>query len=751
MQVIRAAILGWLTISGTAAAQGQEAPGICDWVLQKYAVSMTLGENKNSAPNSAKDFIRKNTTFLDFMFGYAGAGDMNAPYRDFYVIDGNPPRQKTDFFTKSAKRHSDGRHSVGCIQVDGTLGAEGNGDEKTPRTTLVFDGRDMAPVPVSVFAFASENSAFWNEARSQTATEKTNVRVKVGELIIEPGGPDQQVPVDEAHPFEAFYFSTYISQNQSQTLVGSANADGTLNSVGEHLWFGADIGQGPQLVVVVCSPHCGNYLNRANERMPRFVPAEQAVVADTFEKYVPQVQPTDFAGEILEIPPPQYGGITAYVDLEAKTREFSAPTRAVVQGFIGELADNTEGKADEAIKGLIDAGILQPFDLEQWAVQDYELRHVVTLRRKGPERLTGVWLELEKPQGAKVLGSCVPQVEISHDYHETLRLDTEIDVNSGIGGGQYTRFILTLDNADYPILQEPLETLRVNVVVTENVSGKDTTCRLEWNGFFPLSSFSLEESPNAPPSDYFTLDPDGVAEFSNVVLTSTQPFVYLLYYNVKGPRDSNGQPTAPHEYPEWNGEAGGEDLREAFGILTNVAHTAFARGSGGIYTVFADGGASKAFGSARALVPARVRSPNIPLPEGRVGAGSLQFAMDEAAKSNNADPHFVVIGRSGLPEGADYCERPRAGPAGAAENTILIDFAPKAFYEGLSDDKKRAIDDPQGSDALRNAVKGFPAVRCPNDGQDGPEHWVLFPDYKSRFSWRDDLRTLARVIFEESS
>ena len=136
----------------------------------------------------------------------------------------------------------------------------------------------------------------------------------------------------------------------------------------------------------------------------------------------------------------------------------------------------------------------------------------------------------------------------------------------------------------------------------------------------------------------------------------------------------------------------------------------------------------------------------VTLLDGSLGVESLDIAISKAIQRESEPPIFLVIGRTGLPLGSNYCAKVPDIPQAARMGSVIVDFVPSAAAEALPSETRSALDSGSGSDLPDDIVRRMPAARCKGSGSDEFDHWVLLPDDKIR-GWPKALTSLASQVF----
>ncbi|MEM7439428.1 MAG: hypothetical protein AAF393_07505 [Pseudomonadota bacterium] len=702
-------IVTLLCVGFASMAQAQTAD-ICKFVLDEFAKA------KVSGITGARSVVERETRFFDILSGRANVQDENAPYRGFYVQDGAIQRD-FDIKTIAHQNHNN------CIQVDGFFYDDNNDDVIVKRDRDA--GNPNAPFPVSIFAF--DSGAFAGTADS--AGGVTNVRTFVAALPL--------VANRREDPFGTLRVSVYISGLQKTTTVGSLGPGGAGTS-GEALWMAADIGNGPQLVAIACSSACSSFFPPGESGVPRLYDTLGTGAQPQPEPVAPEA---NFAREKLVF---VNQGVEGERPIDLSKLE-DTDAKEAVRETLDALKDGGEDIAALYGDGLLD---LEPQD---WELVDFSIEHRVVLRRVGPTRLTAVQLNLSEPKSLNFLAGCVFKAEVSHaDFDEPIVVDVTVDLNANtqtVAG--YRTFGVELPQ-NHEMLSQSINTLSVRIFPTApaNTEVSEPSCLLSWGNSFPDQAFMLPEISAATDIPNFSFLRDGTAVFDAVSVVSTERPVHIYMYSVTGPVDSNGLQTDAELFPKWNTPQSTNDLMEALFILRAAAHSHFtSEGEKKVYLRAAQGGEARGFEAVRALTPTEIANPSIQIGPGQVGIESLKVSLEQADPAT-AQPIAVVIGRSGLRRASDYCtSRPAVGDDLAA-NMILIDFMPGAVFSQFTNEEQDAFRPDFDDDAVNAAFNNFPIFKCPSvDAHETISHWILLPDFRSRFTWRNDLETLASHIF----
>ncbi len=743
-----------LTMTGAlglwcGAAQAQEPP-ICDAVLVAFAEARLQPVD---GPASALRFLREETTLRD---GFSGS--------DVSVSGFLPPpggdNAPVDISTTGAFQHE------GCIQVTGKLMAMRN------RQTLMRPNGQ--PVPVSMFFF--DRGAFAKAFEPGPDIQETNARLKVGSLGLLPEMFDPDSAGLAPDPFPGFSLSAYIAQDRNNTLTGSYPQPD--KSAGDHQWFGLDLrqGKGRQLVAVACDRPCQDYLDDYKLRLLAAsgpaatvvdpVPASDPAPAQTDPK--PNLQPLPkseitfdgFEGEDLTIVVLSPEGEVVSEDrinLAAKAVEadWDAGERLRMRAALGMIMNETRAVSDIGLQTLIGSGWLDAA-LRSHEVQSAERGYRIVLRApKPPElpRLTGVDLVLDQAKGNAIYAYCTLLAEITHPEHDPVVLGMEINFNGAEldaeGNEIYGR--LSSNPAQQDLIPDvPYDELglrlfaRPETKVVGSAPARPSSCALDWAGYFPETLLPLSDL--AAGTDLPVIfDVNNRVVVAGATLRGTARPVFAMVYNVIGLQDSNGALLDPTLYPRWNATAGGSDLQSALRILTATVFQVFANRTADLFLAEASGGSAKGFGQPQSLGPDSPQRVANGLKPGEIGPANLGIEVRNLANSTTAVPRYIILGRSGLPQGTDYCATPPDLPAKAMRGSVVIDFLSAEAANALPVTVRDRLVDPEGAPEFRDAARRLAAL-CPDDGS-GLRHWVLTPDLTDSFRLIGDLETLAPYLF----
>lgn len=726
---------------GAAAARAQEPP-VCDAVLVAFAEAR-LGAT--GGPSSALHFLREDSTLAGLV------AEQGADGSAFVSLPGGQ-RQGVDVSTTGAFRHQ------GCAEVTGVLRVLGKGE-----TLMRSDGQ---PAPVSIFVFGGE--AFFQAFEPGASITETNARLKVGALVLEPQliapGPDElrRAPTD---PFRDFTVSAYITQNRPQTLIGSSPA--AERPVGDHQWFAIDLrqGRGRQLAAIACDRPCVDYLDDYKLRLlaangPAAAPLVPPTAPEPRAKPDPEVAFDNFDSEGLTVIVLGADGQVLSeerIDLAARAAEagYGANKRLTVRAALEMLLNDSEVVSGTGRRILTDQGWLDE-TLADHALESAERGYRLVLRApKPPEqpRLTGVDLVLDKAKGNAIFAYCTLLAEITHPEFDPVLLDMEIDFDGAeldAEGNEIYGRLSSKPDQQALIPDVPYDSLSLRLFAREQtrvVGGtpaRPSSCALDWSGYFPHALLPLSEV--AAGTDLpVALDADARIVVSGATLSSTARPVFAMVYNVTGLQDSNGAPLTPAVYPKWNYEAGGSDLQSALRILSQTVHQAFAGRTEEIFLAGAAGGGDKGFLAPEPFAPDSPQRVAAAVKPGEVGPDNLGNELRNLANSTTSVPRFVIVGRSGLPAGTDYCATPPEMPADSLRGSVVIDFLGKSAASDLPVAVQEHLGAPVGSPEFTQAARRLAAL-CPEDGS-GLRHWVLTPDFKESFRLIGDLETLAPYLF----
>ncbi|WP_417209924.1 hypothetical protein [Antarctobacter sp.] len=731
----RFAVTLWLALS--AGALHAQEPPVCDAVLVAFA------ESRLSGDLSAMHLLRDATPLFDPV--PPGTPEALPVFSGYFGRLGERQRDPVDFSTTGAFRHE------GCIEVTGIL--------RTKKSLEQLPRRDGTPMPVSVFVF---NQGVFDIAflEGPSITE-TNARMSVGPLLFHPDLREGAPLTAQSDAFANFTVAPYIASEKDTTL-----------GRGDYAWMGLDLrqGKGPQLVAVTCDRPCATYLDGFKARLlaasgpvnPLAPPVANLPVAGADKPTPPDIGKT-FADEALSITligPEEEVILLESLPLQQAMAQFShdpqaqSAIRDALEALGGGVADRALALAQLIDVGLLDAG------LQDYAIESADRGFRLVLRAPPPpppRLLAGVDLLLADPPGSAVFEYCNPLVEITHPDHDPVRLPMQIDLASAITNAEgeevYGRLTVAID-PDLAIAAVPLETLALRLFAASEVQSltspdpHPSSCSLAWGGRFPDTALPLAElsqTSDLPAPVPVTVTDDGHVIFAEATLRSTARPVFVLLYNTTGLEDTNGAPLRPDLYPAWTHARGGRDMQSALSILVSSAQAVFAQRVEDLFLLQAAGGVAKGFLPPEPLTADSALRAADALRPGEVGPLNLENTLKDLVNSTATTPRFVVIGRSGLDAGADYCASPPALPEASRRGSLVIDFLSREAAFDLSRPVQATLINPTGAEAFAEAAQRL-ATRCPEDGS-GLVHWVLTPDVADQFKLIHALETLAPYLF----
>ncbi|WP_323768885.1 hypothetical protein [Antarctobacter sp.] len=722
-----------LGLALSAGALHAQEPPVCDAVL------VALAESRLSGDLSAMNLIRDETPLFDAVA--LRTPEAQPVFSGYFGRLAERQRDPVDFNTTGAFRHE------GCVEVTGLL--------RTDRTLEELPRRDGTPMPVSVFVF---NEGVFDMAflEGPSITE-TNARMSVGPLLFHPDLREGGALTAQGDAFASFSVAPYIA-NEKDTTLGKA----------DYAWMGLDLrqGKGRQLVAVTCDRPCSSYLNGFKTRL-------LAASGPVIPVAPPVTKAPDAGGE----DPKLTNGVNAFTDetlsitligpeeevilleslpLQEAMAQFShdpqaqSAIRAALEALGGSEADRALALAQMIEFGLLDAG------LQSYAIVAADRGYRLVLRAPPPpppRLLTGVDLLLADPPGSAVFEYCNPLVEITHPDHDPVRLPMQIDLGSAVTNAEgeevYGRLTVAID-PDLAISAVPLETLNLRLFAATEVQSltspepHPSSCSLAWGGRFPETALPLAGVSQMPVLPVSVTD-DGHVIFAEATLRSTARPVFVLLYNTTGLEDTNGAPLRPDLYPGWTHARGGRDMQSALSILVSSAQAVFGQRVEDLFLLQAAGGVAKGFLPPEPLTAESALRAADALRPGEVGPLNLENELKDLANSTATTPRFVIIGRSGLDAGADYCASPPALPEASRRGSLVIDFLSREAAFDLSRPVQATLINPTGPEAFTEAAERL-ATRCPEDGS-GLVHWVLTPDVADQFKLILALETLAPYLF----
>lgn len=745
MKHLKGAFHLWLGLSGGALYAQQ--PPVCDAVLVAYA------ESRLSADLSAMRLLQEDTPLFDPLAPQTPGVPL--PFAGFFGHQAERQHDPVDFNTTGAFRHE------GCIEVTGIL--------RTDQSLEQLPRRDGDPMPVSVFVFNA--GVFAREFLDGSSITETNARMSMGPLLIHPDLRSGGTLTAQGDAFADFSVAPYIASQKEETL-----------SAGDWAWMALDLrqGKGRQLVAVACDRACDIYLKDFKTRLLAASGPVQPIAPPVASAPPPASitpapianapKPNDnpialadvFTDEKLSVTLIGPGGEVILLDsvpladpAKDHSPEDQRAIRAALDALQGGAEDRAAAVAELIAVGLLDAGV------QAYTIEAAERGYRLVLRAPPPpppRLLTGVDLLLADPPGSAIVANCVPEAEISHPDHPSLRLPLEIDLKSAVigpGGEEvYGRFTLTTDSSA-PIMAMPLRDLRLRLFAPAEVRPyadarpQPSSCRLSWGGRFPETALPLSDLSNGAEATALpvSVTEDGRVVFAKAALTSTARPVHVLIYNTTGLEDTNGAPLRPDLYPGWTHARGGRDMASALGILASSAQAVFARRVEDLFLSQAAGGVDKGFLPPAPLSADSALRAAAALRPGEVGPLNLENELQVLANATAPPARFVILGRSGLDAGTDYCAAPPAVPVQSRRGSLVIDFLSQQATFDLSKPVQATLINPTGPDTFTQAAERL-ATRCPDDGS-GLVHWVLTPDVADQLKLISALETLAPYLFGE--
>ena len=288
-------------------------------------------------------------------------------------------------------------------------------------------------------------------------------------------------------------------------------------------------------------------------------------------------------------------------------------------------------------------------------------------------------------------------------------------------------------------------TLRMDIRTAASSEGADASCRIDWGDAATNERgvVLLQEEGAAN----YSFDPDtGVARFTDIAVRSTLDPAHIVVYNKTGPIDNNGQPTERDLYPEW---VDPELMEETLEILVVAAETMLQKQASEVRISFGRQSPLKDFNPSEVATASLIRRAVVPT-EGSVGIDALENNLSETRDAlEGGIQSIVVLGRTGLNNGVDYCEDVPNALSDIAIPAILVDFAPASALDAMEDRKLKASFTDGVPDRLVQINRRLPIVKCPSVDESQLKHWVIFVDDKSSRGYRQSLKDFANYLFED--
>lgn len=666
-----------------------------------------------------------------------GTGDREAlPFPELY--QGAVAPKRLGFTTKGREGLSNS-----CARIDGVLTV---GDDKSKNTIERENGTEL---PVSVFVVASPDHRFMEIFAAGVS------RAVIQETFTPFADPDSARPAGRA-VFSNFELSAYFLEMPDGLFLGAVNRTDESEQLG---WMTVDTGNGPRVITLICAPKCAGY---ATEQFPHFaLGTPENAALETQDAEAPETDTDGADPEITVVLPDSSRVSASFEDLSRDANEqqiIEAVTAvAILTSDNADLGDDWQEQKSTALRVLTNLpaaptifNIPSPDDL---LVEDADEVYtvIVTTTPRGPKRLTELVIEFDKPASNELLRNCTIKASVLFGPQGP---EIPFPLQGVFSGSKLTGFsaksiavneVFETSDAQSASLQNALlDNLTVKFVVPED----DPTCMPIWGDGFENVAHKL--LPDADIDD-FSITSAGVATFSNVRLVSTVPPMVMVGFTKAGQLNPSQQLEAPKEYPEWATPGETDQMAEALATLMHVADTK-QRGASDLFLVLgSEKETARDFAEMSQVTARPDYFDRVSVAKGELGDDALPRTLQDASADLEGQiPRFFIIGRTGLPEGSDYCATVPAQMSTAAPGSVLIDFVPQGSTETTNAIPFDQLVQNGLPSAIQTASSNFPFDQCETGQNTAYSHWVFYPDNKSRRNWRRPLETIASFIFGDN-
>jgi hypothetical protein len=557
-------------------------------------------------------------------------------------------------------------------------------------------------------------------------------------------------------PFDTFRVSAYVGGSKSTTMLGSQPVRGTSTAPlpGESIWFAADLGAGPQLVAVICEGQCADYAEDGPV-FPQFRPeTAQAVVGtprDTQQptQTVPVLDDPNFHISIE-------GGdefIRPWSDL---TAGLSATDLSIASNAVSLLSSEDEQNRAYGMETLFglpgfpdDSGkiTLENLTFESFTQQAEFRLHLSETVSRTVKRVEVVFPEPFYPSNP-TLADCTitAQFYLGENSRGSAEMvfKQENNLISSLNfelGQDLVAFQDSAANDPDPSDGEIESTL---LLVT--TPGAESSCRIDW-GDAARNELGVELFQEEGAVNY-RFDPDtGVALFTNIALLSTLAPAHIVVYNKTGPIDSSDLPTEKSLYPDWEDN---DLMEETLKTLVDAAEAMLQTQASDVRISFGHESSLRQDFTQSVVASESLIERAIKPTQGGVGIEALALNLSETLEALEDRIHtIVVLGRTGLPTGSDYCERVPEALRSGTTPVILVDFAPDSAIDAMEYLTLEATFSEGVPDIVEQIDRKLPILKCPSVNGSQLDHWVIFVNAGSYRGYRGSLANFATYLFED--
>ena len=632
-----------------------------------------------------------------------------------------------------------------CFRVDGKLKIDLDEED------VLITRTSGDPLPVTIFVLAGTDSPF---------AEGYDVRLQDPQaavphaFIMDEGLQQMQPNYVSQFPFDDFKISAYVHAEQEKTTIGSQPANnGEIASPGESHWFAIDLDEEPALVALICEGTCTNYEESANETTVG--PLQKS--PDT---------------EVLSIPPLDNPTLVFRIggrdEISVSWSEFSArltaSQRESAQTALRLLSSGTNDNRVASMRVLLEllnnTGDLSMIDLNNLRFEGFtaqatfhlDVSEIMSKVVRSVELELSRPLELSEPADIALLAGCNFFVQI---YHDTDPVGEAMTVSLEGDGSVYGKLLFELPQklinrqVDFGDTSLGMKLYTAGASSADNEEGSvEPSCKVAWpnehhnENLIPL--WQEEEM-----EDYSFNPSTGVARFTNVDVRSALEPVHIVVFNKTGPIDSSDLQTQSELYPNWALPGSRHLMEEALSILVD---TAIDRLEGSASQVRISHGISSAqergFTASAEVSETNITNAVQPF-AGGFGVASLSTNLNETQGAlGDSSPKFVVLGRTGLGAGSDYCNTGVPDVLRNSSESILVDFVPNSSIDAMQnltiDSGGLSLD---AQEVLSNIDGKLPIAKCPMVSSSELKHWVIFVDERSRRGHRNALENFATFLF----
>lgn len=604
-------------------------------------------------------------------------------------------------------------------------------------------------LPAIIFVLADKTSTFMEEYQTASLNANSQVHAYIDEqdFRLPPKTPSYQPDLGaRSHILDDFKISAFVKNKKPQTTIDT-----------ESHWFAAVLvrGEDPQLIGVICEESCDKF---SKEPKYPLIESATAITQETAAVPVPNTIVVSDPDRTFEI---HIADGKNYTLRWSELIEGSNPAHIedILVSVVDHLKSDQYEKHRIALEKLFnlpgfpkDVGVTSPDDLEFESFSE-EATLRLLLSKNVSKVVKQVELILSEP--VSVSSSLLTNCKfIGNLYRNEERILANLVLTAKIEEIKESSNFRTLEMSlpDELIEAQKLEanegpdTSLSMTVGTVGTEGSTPSCRIIWGDDASNEDrVALWQDEGA---DSYSFNPDaGVAQFTDVVMRSTLDPVHIVVFNKTGPVDANRLPTEAARYPNWAAAEDNHLMEETLAILLNEAISELENQASEVFLSYGkEDKRSQDFTQFEVAQDTIIDSAVKPV-IGGFGVEALSKNLSETRNAlEDSNPKIVILGRTGLAAGIDYCASAPEELLGSSSEAILVDFVPDQSLDVMKD---RTLEKsfPDGvPQVLAELNSRLPIAKCPTPKNSQLEHWVVFVDARSR-GYPNRLEKFAEYIF----